>query len=96
MFDRAEQGSPSLVLRDLQVGQRLADADQRLERVADVGEAVEHVVDRPAVGAEFGVVELGPLERHRHGRPSGTDTGAPAAGRTLYGATSVLLTAFCV
>jgi hypothetical protein len=26
----------------------------------------------------------------------GADTGAPGAGRTEYGATSVLLTAFCV
>jgi hypothetical protein len=26
----------------------------------------------------------------------GADTGAPGAGRGLYGATSVLLTAFCV
>ena len=59
------------------------------EEVAELGDAAEDRADRPAVGAQVRVVELGPGDRR-------ADRRAPSDGRTAYGATSVLIGAFWV
>ena len=46
----------------------LAGTEQDPERVAPLGEAVEHRADREAVRSEVRVVELVPVDRHRHRR----------------------------
>ena len=59
------------------------------EEVADLEQARTGVADGPAVAAQVGIV---PSSSH----VIGIDTGAPGAGTHEYGATSVLLIAFCV
>ena len=82
-----------VVVRD-RAGPRRLDLRQLLqvrlggEEVADLLDPLDDIADRPAVRSQVGVVQLSQV--------IGADTGAPAAGRTAYGATSVLIDAFWV
>ena len=51
--------------RSCEVGQPLCSAEQGAERVALLGQTVQHSADGPSVGSELRVVELVPGDRHR-------------------------------
>src|SRR5690349_7275268 len=49
-----------------EVGEVLLEAEQGSEQVAGGGDVIGRGRDRPAIGAQVGVVEVVPRDRHRH------------------------------